>query len=515
MSLAAGLLCLASACTVDKAETLQPSGPSELGLSLSLQATPDVITQDGASQAQVVIQARGPNSQPLRDIACRLDIIVNGVVADYGRLSSKTVVTDGNGRAAVSYTAPAGLPTGNTDSGNVVSIMAIPIGYDYANAVARSVDIRLVPLGVILPPNGTPVASFIYSPTDPREDDTVQFDGSSSQDDGTITSYTWDFGDGTTGSGVRTTHKFKVRGSYTVTLTVTDDRGQSATKSISLDVSGLSNPTASFTASPGNATVGQSVFFNASASQAQPGRTLVSYDWTFGDGGTGSGVTTSRRYGREGTYAVTLTVTDDSGRTGTVSNTVSVGVGLTPSASFTWSPTSPLVGQTVNFNAGTSTAPSGRTIAAYEWNFGDGATDAGQTVTHRYNTAGDFTVVLTLVDSTGARSTKSEKVTVVASTAQSPTANFVISPSPARRGSPAVFDASSSVAFGGFSIATYDWSFGDSAATVRCPGDPACGPSGRTILHTYAIAATYTITLTVTDGNNRTATTSKTLVVDP
>lgn len=515
MSLGAAMLLAASACTVDKAETLQPSGPSELGLALSIQATPDVITQDGASQSQIVVQARGPNSQPLRDVACRLDILVGGVVADYGRLSSKTVVTDGNGRASVSYTAPAGLPSGNTDSGNVVTIMAIPIGYDYSNAVARTVDIRLVPLGVILPPNGAPVAAFSFSPTSPREDDTVQFDATASKDDGTITSYSWDFGDGQTGTGVRTTHKFSVRGAYNVTLTVTDDRGQSTQKTEQITVSALSRPTAAFTASPSNGTVGQSIFFNAAASQAEAGRTLVAYDWTFGDGGTGTGVNTSRRYNREGTYTVTLTVTDDSGRTGTASTTVTIGVGQTPSASFSWSPTAPLVGQIVNFNAGTSTAPTGRTIASYEWNFGDGFTDSGQTPSHRYNTAGDFTVVLTITDSTGAKSTKSEKVTVTAATAQNPTANFVISPSPTRRTQTTVFDASSSVAFGGFSIAFYDWTFGDSTATVRCPGDPACGPSGRTVSHIYNVAGTFTITLTVTDGNSRTGTTSKSLVVDP
>lgn len=515
MSLGAALLLLTSACAVDKAETLQPSGPSELGLSLTVHATPDVITQDGASQAQIVIQARGPNSQPLRDVACRLDILVGGVVADYGRLSNKTVVTDSSGRATASYTAPAGLPSGNSDNGTVVTVMAIPIGYDYSNAVARTVDIRLVPLGVILPPNGAPLASFTFSPNAPREEDTVQFDASASRDDGTISSYSWDFGDGKTGSGLRTTHKYTVRGAYVVTLTVTDDRGQSTSKSETVNVTGLSNPTASFTASPSNATVGQSVFFNAAASQAEPGRSIVAYDWTFGDGGTGTGQTTTRRYGREGTFTVTLTVTDDAGRTGTANSTVTVDAGLTPSASFTWSPTSPLVGQTVNFNAGTSTAPTGRTIASYDWNFGDGFTDVGQTVSHRYNTAGDFTVVLTLTDSTGAKSTKSEKVTVAAATTQNPTANFVISPSPARRTIPTVFDASSSVAFGGFSIAFYDWTFGDSTATVRCPGDPSCGPTGKTISHTYAVAGTFTISLTVTDGNSRTATTSKSLVVDP
>ncbi|MFN8059431.1 MAG: PKD domain-containing protein [Vicinamibacterales bacterium] len=504
----------AAACN-NEAETYKPSGPSELGLALTLQANPDTLTMDGVSQAQIVIQARGPNGQALRDVSCRIDVTSGGVVADVGKLSSKSAVTGSDGRATVTYTAPQGQPSGNSDPVAGIAVKVTPIGYDYNNAIWREVAIRLVPMGVILPPNGSPEADFSYSPTSPREDDTVSFDASLSKDDGAITSYAWDFGDGKSGTGLRTTHKYDVRGDYTVTLRITDDRGQTAQVSKSLTVGALDNPVASFSASPQIAAVGQSIFFNASASKASPGRRLVGYDWTFGDGGTGEGDTTTHRYGIEGTFTVTLTVSDDTGRTGTATSSVSIGAGQKPTAAFTWSPTSPLVGQSVTFNGSLSTSPGGTSITKYAWDFGDGFTDQGQTVTHRYNTAGDFNVVLTVTDSSGATTSVANKVTVSPTSSQPPTANFVISPSPATRAQAVVFDASASTAQGGFFIAYYDWTFGDSTTVVRCPGDPACGPTGKTITHTYAAAGTFTIGLTVTDGNSRTATQTKTLTVNP
>ncbi len=85
--------------------------------------------------------------------------------------------------------------------------------------------------------NGGPVAphaSFTASPTTGNAPLAVTFDASGSSDDGTITSYVWDFGDGANGSGVTTNHTYALHGTYTVTLTVTDDEGldDTATQSI-------------------------------------------------------------------------------------------------------------------------------------------------------------------------------------------------------------------------------------------------------------------------------------------
>jgi PKD repeat protein len=316
-------LAAAAACT-KQAESFQPSGPSELGLSLTLQATPDVLPMDGVSQAQISIQTRGPNGEAQRNVACRVEIVVDGVIADIGRLSSKSVVTGSDGRATVSYTAPAGPPEGNSDSLSQVQILVSPVGYDFANTVFRNVNIRLVPQGVVLPPNGTPVADFSYSPLTPREGDVVGFDGSLSKDDGQFLTYEWDFGDGFGGSGVRTSHVFGLRGSYLVTLKVTDDRGLSAQTSKTVAVSASEKPTAIFNVSPTPAKAGESVFFNAAASVAAPGRQLVRFDWAFGDGTFGTGFATAHIYPSPGAYTVTLSVTDSAGQVGTTSSSVTV-----------------------------------------------------------------------------------------------------------------------------------------------------------------------------------------------
>ena len=102
----------------------------------------------------------------------------------------------------------------------MIQIQATPGGTDFSNAVSRSVSIRLVPPGVILPPNGTPVASFTFS----AKHLDASFNALDSKDlDGTIVSYDWTFGDSGTGLGLTAAHTYAAGGTYTVTLTVTDD----------------------------------------------------------------------------------------------------------------------------------------------------------------------------------------------------------------------------------------------------------------------------------------------------
>ena len=92
---------LAMACVhQDKVPSL--TGPSEFGQGVAITATPDSISQDGASQSAIVVFVRGPNGESLSGVALRLDIMVGGVVQDFGRLSAKNIATDSNGRAAAS-----------------------------------------------------------------------------------------------------------------------------------------------------------------------------------------------------------------------------------------------------------------------------------------------------------------------------------------------------------------------------------------------------------------------------
>lgn len=315
-----------TSCTVQKQETPPLTGPSELGTSVTVQVSPDVLSQDGASQSLVTITVRDASGQPLRNVPLRADITVNGVITDFGTLSARNVVTDASGRATLVYTAPA-APAINVDFGTIVSIEVTPSGTNFGNAVALHVaTIRLVPPGVIVAPNTLP-AVFTSSPAAPTEDTAVLFDASGSaaaNPNATIVSYAWVFGDGGTASGKQVTHKFSA-GNWTVTLTITDATGRTGKSSqlvtVTLPATGL---TAAFVFSPNPSQLGQPVHFDASTSTVTPPHRIASYTWNFGEGTV---VTTASpridfTYTLPRTYVVVLTITDDTGQTKTISQSI-------------------------------------------------------------------------------------------------------------------------------------------------------------------------------------------------
>jgi chitodextrinase len=315
-----------ASCTVKETEAPSLSGPSELALSLNVQANPDTIMQDGAAQSVITVDARGPNGQPVRNLSMRVDMRVGTVFADFGTLSTRTIVTGEDGMARFTYTAPP--RPAETNPGTIVTLMVTPIGSDYRGSIQREVDIRVIPPGTILPPNGAAQPAFTFSPAAPVAFQPVFFDASGTMDEGvqcgTRCSYTWSFGDGSSGSGMTVSHEYRAAGSYNVALRVTDDRGQSVQTSQAVAVEAGTPPTAEFEFSPTTPRYGQQIFFTAEKSRAAAGRHIVSYDWNFGSGRTGNGVTVSKQYDTPATYTVTLTVTDDASQQTTVSKQVTV-----------------------------------------------------------------------------------------------------------------------------------------------------------------------------------------------
>jgi len=314
--IAAALLAAAS-CTMKSQEAPPLTGPSEFGTSVGVQVTPDVLQLDGASQSVVVVQVRDSASQPVSNVPLRADIVVGGQVVDFGSLSSKSLVTNGDGRATVVYTAPASA----SESEAIVDIEITPVGSNYQNAVARSASIRLVPTGIRVPPSDMTPA-FTFAPDAPMEKTNVLFDASSST--GSIDQFRWDFGDGTAGSGRTTTHMFNGPGTYFVRLTVVDGLGRSTSTTRSVTVGQGTLPTANFTFSPTDPLVGDLVNFNGTQSTAAVGRKIVTWAWNFGNGESASGPLASMRFTSARTYTITLTVTDDIGRTNTTSRTLQV-----------------------------------------------------------------------------------------------------------------------------------------------------------------------------------------------
>jgi PKD repeat protein len=415
-------LALCVACTLGKPQAPPLTGPSELAQSMSIRATPDSISQDGGSQSSIVITVLDPNGKGIPGLAIRLDMQVNGVVQDFGTLSARTIVTDSNGRASAIYTAPPAPPANAGGSGVLLQIVATITGTNFIAAQSQNVEIRLVPPGVILPLIRF-VANFTFSPPGPTQGQAVFFDASTTTDpDGVVVSYSWDFGDGQGATGKTASHTYTQAGTFSVTLTVADGagRGSSTTKGVAV---GAGSPPVNvdFTISPTAPAVAQDITFVATAQSGVPGHSIVRYDWNFGSGGaTAQGQIVTKSYDAPGNYTVTLTVTDDIGLTKTVSKpvpVVSASGGLF--ASFTISPTSPAATQSIDFDGSNSTAPSG--ISRYDWNFGDpdchdgisdGCVASGRIVQHTYRLPGTYVARLTITDNQGRTATTTKDVSV-------------------------------------------------------------------------------------------------------
>ena len=201
---------------------------------------------------------------------------------------------------------------------------------------------------------------------------------------GTVT-YSWDFGDGYTGTGANPSHTYTYPGTYPVTLTVTNGAGCVRTVSRTSYITAHTVPVGGF-----NATQTAFCSIPAAASFTNTtvgGTTPYTTTWTFGDGGTGSGNTPTHNYITGGGFTVTMTVTDANGCVTTVAAPAYISVNAT-NPTFT-GPTSVCVAADALFTNTTTGATS------TAWDFDDGTTGTGASVTHVYQSAGTYTVEMT------------------------------------------------------------------------------------------------------------------------
>ena len=401
-----------AACTTKNAEPPPFSGPSGLATSILMTADKDILNQNGLDEAAITVTAIGPNGES-KNVNLRAQILVDGVPQDYGTLSTKTFTTP----SVIRYRAPAASTISTAQSAQSVQISVTPIGDDFNGQVSRTIELRLVPPGIILPSNPSLVPAFTVTPATPKAFDVVSFDASTTTNGGVTCrdacSYSWNFGDGTTGSGQSTQHTFRTVGTFQVALTVTDSRGAQTTSLQTVTVAPSTPPTANFQVSPTTVGVNQDAFFNASESRPAAGRTITRYDWNFGDGQTASGATVAHRFSAPGNYSVVLTVTDDAGVQTQVTKSYPVTAtgGLT--ALMTFLPSAPKPGQTVAFNASGSTSTTS-TIVLYKFNYGDNIeeTSTSPNQTHVYGLAGDYVATVTVTDAQGRTATDQKTVKV-------------------------------------------------------------------------------------------------------
>ncbi len=181
--------------------------------------------------------------------------------------------------------------------------------------------------------------------------------------------------------------------------------------------------------------------------------------------------------------------------------------GFPPTAEFAFSPTSPFAGQSVFVNGNLSTAPLGHSIASYTWTWGDGTTTTGVTSSHAYSVPGTFTIVLTVTDSVGTRTTVSKTVSVTAAT---PTAKLTL----IKTGTTASFiaDGSGSTAVTGLNITNYRFVL-DAGAQVKDGSASVVTFEGLAAPVAPATTTTHSVQLTVTDELGHSATTSANLTL--
>ena len=246
---------------------------------------------------------------------------------------------------------------------------------------------------------------------------------------------------------------------------------------------------------------GDNVQFDASASRDPDGE-IVKYAWDWDSDGTYDATSTDPVIGHvftvPGKHQVTLQVTDDKGGTAEVTKTLTIGEKQPPGASFTFSPTSPSILDTVQFTDESS--DSDGQIMAWEWNFGDGTTSTEKNPKHRYTRKGTFTVKLNVTDNDGLTSTTEKEIEVVN---VPPRASFTFKPKEPYAGQEVVFDASGSEDPDG-KIVKYSWDFGD--------GETA---EGIEVTHVFEKPGTYTVELTVTDDDGATVPHVGTVEVKP
>ena len=342
------------------------------------------------------------------------------------------------------------------------------------------------------PTNVLPAAGFTSS----CPNLSCAFTDGSTDRDGSVVQWQWNFGDGSSSTLRQPTYSYGAAGTYTVTLVVKDNEGAAGTMSKTLTVTAPpppnQPPVANFTSSCSGLSC---TFTDGSTDDGS----VTAWSWDFGDN-SGSSATQnpSYAYAAGGSYEVTLTVTDNNGVTGTIKHTVTVTAPPPPNqppvGDFTWS----CADLTCTFTDGSTDDES---VTAWSWDFGDNSRGSAiQNPSYAYAAGGSYEVTLTVTDNRGATGTIKHTVTVTAPPPpnQPPVGDFTWS----------CADLTCTFTDGSTddeSLTAWSWDFGDNSGSSATQN-----PS-----YAYAAGGSFDVTLTVTDNREASGTVTKTVTVPP
>lgn len=317
--------------------------------------------------------------------------------------------------------------------------------------------------------------------------ESILFDASASSDaDGDLLRYAWDFGDGMGADIINPTHTYEMPGTYPVTLSVADESGTiRGTDRDRIAVIVQEGPIAN--AGPDmTVCVNQEVRMDGSGSTDADG-SVNAFEWTFGDGSRASGATPIKSFERAGTYSVTLTITGDAVGQCSPLDTDTVTVEVLPAKSQEISAVERApVGEAVAFSAQLGEEAGTGDPVAFDWRFSDGGEAEGKDISHTFAQPGEYLVTLTTTLEGGTQDC-GQLVTrhkIAVNAAPEPA---IEGPTEVAVGALVSFDGAMSLDPDGV-ITNYLWDFGDGATMTGVAGH-----------HRYTEAGTYTLTLQTTD----------------
>ncbi|MCK5827734.1 PKD domain-containing protein [Candidatus Bipolaricaulota bacterium] len=363
--------------------------------------------------------------------------------------------------------------------------------------------------------NAVPVAQFQVSRFDPNELEAVIFTDLSQDTDGVIAAWLWDFGDGTISDDISPSHVYQQSGTHTVTLTVTDEIGGTATADATLTIGNLP-PIAMLTVEASSLPTGSRFAFDASGSHdLSPQGGLTRYEWKLGKQ-SGFALETSvpnlsHAFTEDGVYLICVRVTDSDGAVA-ISDPIAVTVTnrLPTISRVTWTPSVPTDADEVVFTVQASD-PDGQ-IAIWSWALDSTVLASSPQLTHTFDDDGAYQLTIQISDDDGGQ-TSPYAFTVTVDNA-TPVASFSYSQGLPCDGRSIRFDASSSFDPSPTGkIVHLAWDFGDG---TNCPGSAAgCAETNRWAPeHCYSEPGTYIVTLVVIDEHGAMSSTQKNILID-